>query len=203
LGQIGLHQKNDKMKVTKFTNLLVVGITLSLAAVGCHNHKPVDVTEIPNGSPTGSGTTNLDNTGGVGDTNGSSGIAAVQAGAFADWKPDAETLKADSVYFAYDSAEIRSSEKSKVEAVAEYMKSHPEVALRVEGNCDERGTEEYNRALGDRRALKAREELAGLGADASRIVTISYGKDRPVDTADTDEAHSKNRRDDFIVLTKP
>ncbi len=191
------------MKVTKFTHLLAVGLTLSLAAVGCKNHKPVGYKEIE-GASAGSGDAGAGNSlSNNPDSGPSGGLAAVPAGTYADWKPDSETLKADSVYFAYDSAEIRSSEKSKVEAVAEYMKSHPEVALRVEGNCDERGTEEYNRALGDRRALKAREELAALGADASRIVTISYGKDRPVDTADTEQAHSKNRRDDFIVLTKP
>jgi peptidoglycan-associated lipoprotein len=203
LGQVGPHQKNDKMKVTKFTHLLAVGLTLSLAAVGCHNHKPQQVQEIP-GSTAGGGTNDLGNTGGMGDTNSASGgIPANPAGSHANWTEDSATLKADSVYFAYDSAEIRSSEKSKVSAVADYLKSNPAAAVRVEGNCDERGTEEYNRALGDRRASKAREELVALGIEASRVDTISYGKDRPVDTNNTDEGHSKNRRDDFVVLTKP
>ena len=73
----------------------------------------------------------------------------------------------------------------------------------MEGNCDERGTAEYNRSLGERRSLAAREELVGLGIDASRVDTISYGKDRPVDTGHSEESHAKNRRDDFVLLAPP
>ena len=84
------------------------------------------------------------------------------------------------VLFDYDSARIRPGEVSKLEAVAAYLKSNPG-KLVIEGHCDERGTAEYNRALGERRALAAREELSKLGIEASRISTISYGKDRPAD----------------------
>ena len=72
--------------------------------------------------------------------------------------------------------------------------------LLIEGNCDERGTEEYNRALGERRALAAREALAKLGIDPMRIRTISYGKDKPADPGHDEAAWAKNRRDDFVLL---
>ena len=70
----------------------------------------------------------------------------------------------------------------------------------VEGNCDERGTEEYNRSLGERRALAAREGLAKLGIDPMRVFTRSFGKDKPADTGHDDSAWAKNRRDDFVLL---
>ena len=72
--------------------------------------------------------------------------------------------------------------------------------LLIEGNCDERGTEEYNRALGERRALAAREALAKRGVSPERIRTISYGKDKPTDPGHDDAAWSKNRRADFVLL---
>jgi peptidoglycan-associated lipoprotein len=76
--------------------------------------------------------------------------------------------------------------------------------LRIEGHCDERGTEEYNRALGERRALAAREYLVlQKGLDASLVDTISYGEDRPADTGHNEAAWSKNRRDEFILLKPP
>ena len=89
------------------------------------------------------------------------------------------------------------------QAVADYLKGAPGDALLVEGHCDERGTEEYNRALGERRALALREALISGGADGQKIVTRSYGKDRKVDTGNSDAAHAKNRRGEFILLDPP
>ena len=105
------------------------------------------------------------------------------------------------VYFDYDSARIRPSEDSKLQAVAAYLKSNPG-KLVVEGHCDERGTAEFNRALGERRALAAREELVKQGADGSRITTISYGSDRPADMGHDEAAWSKNRRCEFVVVNQ-
>jgi len=105
------------------------------------------------------------------------------------------------VLFDYDSARIRPSEESKLQTVAAYLKSNPG-KLVVEGHCDERGTAEYNRALGERRALAAREELVKLGADGARITTISYGSERPADTGHDESAWSKNRRDEFVVVNQ-
>ena len=105
------------------------------------------------------------------------------------------------VYFDYDSARIRPSEDSKLQAVAAYLKSNPG-KLVVEGYCDERGTAEFNRALGERRALAAREELVKQGADGSRITTISYGSDRPADMGHDESAWSKNRRCEFGIVNQ-
>jgi peptidoglycan-associated lipoprotein len=105
------------------------------------------------------------------------------------------------VLFDYDSARIRPSEISKLEAVAAYLRSNPG-KLVIEGHCDERGTAEYNRALGERRALAARDELVKLGIEASRMSTISYGKDRPVDMGHDEAAWAKNRRCEFVVVSQ-
>ena len=105
------------------------------------------------------------------------------------------------VLFEYDSARIKPSEVSKLDAVAAYMKSNPG-KLVIEGHCDERGTAEYNRALGERRAIAAREELVKLGVDSSRMSTISYGKDRPADMGHDESAWAKNRRCEFVVVNQ-
>jgi peptidoglycan-associated lipoprotein len=105
------------------------------------------------------------------------------------------------VYFDFDSARIRPSEDAKLQAVAAYLKSNPG-NLVVEGYCDERGTAEFNRALGERRALAAREELVKQGADGSRITTISYGSDRPADMGHDEAAWSKNRRCEFGIVNQ-
>jgi peptidoglycan-associated lipoprotein len=105
------------------------------------------------------------------------------------------------VLFDYDSARIRPSEESKLEAVAAYLKANPG-KLVVEGHCDERGTAEYNRALGERRAIAARDELVKLGADTSRMSTISYGKDRPADPGHDETAWGKNSRCEFVVVNQ-
>ncbi len=112
---------------------------------------------------------------------------------------DRSRFAAQTVYFDYDSARLRPGEASKLETVAAYMKSHSGVKLVVEGYCDERGTAEYNRALGERRALAAREELVHMGVDAGRISTISYGKENPADPGHDEAAWSRNRRCDFVV----
>ena len=103
------------------------------------------------------------------------------------------------IYFDYDSAKVRPSEASKLETVAAALKGNSK-KLVIEGHCDERGTAEYNRALGERRAQAAREELARLGVDADRISTVSYGKDRPADPGHDESAWSKNRRCEFVTV---
>ena len=113
---------------------------------------------------------------------------------------DRPALAAYTIHFAFDSAAIKSSEQLNLESVVAALKLDASTKLLIEGNCDERGTEEYNRSLGERRALAAREALAKHGIDPSRIRTISFGKDKPADTGHDEAAWSKNRRDDFILL---
>lgn len=200
------------MKVTKLTNLMAIVIALAFAGSGC-KHKPVNVTEIP-GSKMGTPENNLntapmtpDNTLG-GGTNGemnieNTGIPANPAGSHEGWKRDESALSADTVYFAYDSSAIKPSEESKISAVADYLKSNASAAVEVDGHCDERGTEEYNRSLGERRALAIREKLVADGVDASRVDTVSFGKDKPAVEGHDESAWSKNRRGEFVVLTPP
>ena len=114
---------------------------------------------------------------------------------------DREKYKAQMVYFDFDRANVRASEASKVQEVANRFKSeNPETDLLVEGHCDERGTEEYNRSLGERRALAIRELLVGAGVPADRVHTLSFGKDKPAEPGHTEAAWSKNRRGEFILV---
>ena len=105
-----------------------------------------------------------------------------------------------SVYFKFDQSRIESTEASKMDAIASYLKSNPGTGVVIEGNCDARGSEEYNRALGERRALTAQEYLIEQGIDASRIKTISYGKEKLTALGSTEQDHMKNRRDDFVAV---
>jgi len=119
------------------------------------------------------------------------------------WLPNADIFKAYTAHFDFDSTAIKPADKPHLEAVAAELKSNPAWAVRVEGNCDERGTEEYNRSLGERRALALRESLISLGIDPTRVDTISYGEDKPVATGHDESAWKQNRRGDFIQLTPP
>jgi peptidoglycan-associated lipoprotein len=191
------------MKAIRFTTLMALGIALSFFASGCHpeNMKTIhgqpiatpEVPPMPSLPPPQLTTTMADST----------NIAMSDVPGHPNWIENAEQLKADSIHFAYDSSAVRSADKSKIAEVANYLKSNPQTAVRVEGNCDERGTEEYNRSLGERRALAAREELVRLGVASDRVDTISYGEDKPADTGHTPAAWEKNRRDDFVLLTPP
>ena len=103
------------------------------------------------------------------------------------------------IYFAFDRDTLTPAATANLDKSADWLNSHPEVAIIVEGNCDERGTNEYNMALGERRANSAKRYLVGLGISAERISTISYGEERPVDPAQNEAAWAKNRRDDFKI----
>jgi peptidoglycan-associated lipoprotein len=191
------------MKPIKLTNLLFAGLVLTIAVTGCRHHKPL-TTPLPRGGATGE--TEGPGAGGKisgepGAEGGLTGIASNPAGSHEGWIPNSDVFKSDTVYFAYDSSVVKPGEKAKVASVADYLKGNSSDAVKIEGHCDERGTEEYNRALGERRALAVREELIRLGIDQTRVDTISYGKDKPVDPGHNDSAWRKNRRDDFILLS--
>jgi peptidoglycan-associated lipoprotein len=194
------------MKKLKFLNLLVMVLVLSIGVVGCKKN-PYGVTPLPyakTGKPGGEGPGGPATTTPITPTippNGDGTIPVTDPNIFKDWPEDRATLSAQTVYFDFDRATVKSSEKSKIEAVADYIKKNPGNALRIEGHCDERGTEEYNRSLGERRALALREYLANLGSNPDRVLTVSFGKDHPVDPGHDEAAWAKNRRGEFIVLT--
>jgi len=104
------------------------------------------------------------------------------------------------VYFAYDSSQINPSERFKIEEVANHLRNNASVSIIVEGHCDERGSREYNLALGERRALAVRAYLIGLGIDGSQIQTKSYGEEKPAAYGHDEEAWSANRRAEFVLF---
>ena len=194
------------MKMTKLIYPLMFALAVSLATTGC-KHKPAGLTPLPGERNSQVGGGNEANTlpppGESMNPTGGVGVGGGQTAGLEEFEgmiKDPAALAAYTIHFAFDSAAIKSSEKSNLASVAAALKSDPNTKLLIEGNCDERGTEEYNRSLGERRALAAREALAKDGVDPSRIRTISYGKDKPVDPANNDAAWAKNRRDDFILL---
>ena len=103
------------------------------------------------------------------------------------------------VYFAFDKYTILPEGKEVLRNKAELMKKFPSIRVRIEGNCDERGTQEYNLALGERRANAAREFLTSLGVNAGQMETISYGKENPAVQGSGESVWQQNRRDDFRV----
>jgi peptidoglycan-associated lipoprotein len=106
------------------------------------------------------------------------------------------------IFFDYDKAEIRPDSREKLDKAAGWMKQHPEAEFLLEGHCDERGTREYNLALGDRRANATHDYLVSLGVDAAKLKTISYGKERPFVEGHDESAWSKNRRTHFVQTKK-
>jgi peptidoglycan-associated lipoprotein len=104
--------------------------------------------------------------------------------------------------FAYDSSELDSAAQAALNADAELLKKYPSWMVTIEGHADERGTAEYNLALGERRALAARNYLISLGVAADRLRTISYGKEFPFDAGHTEEAWARNRRAHFVITAK-
>ncbi len=106
------------------------------------------------------------------------------------------------IYFDFDKYNIRTGDAEVLKENAALLMKHPNVKIQIEGHCDERGTVEYNLALGERRASSAKKYLISLGVPEGRISTISYGEERPFDTGHNEEAWAKNRRGHFVVLSK-
>ena len=105
-------------------------------------------------------------------------------------------------FFDFDQSDLREDARSTLATDAQWLKKHPSVQVLIEGHCDERGTAAYNLALGDRRANAAKEYLVSLGIDASRIKTISYGKERPFCTESNETCWQKNRRAHLVITAK-
>jgi peptidoglycan-associated lipoprotein len=103
------------------------------------------------------------------------------------------------VLFAYDAAELSDEARATLEKHALWMQNHRAARIMIEGHCDERGTVDYNLALGDRRARAARDYLANLGVAGERLQTVSYGKERPLDGGSDESSHARNRRAHFVV----
>lgn len=108
-----------------------------------------------------------------------------------------QAFQAASIYFDFDRSELKPEARANLTKKAAWLRAHPEFSVRIEGHCDERGTNEYNLALGERRANAAFKFLNALGVSGNRITTVSYGEERPADPGHNESAWAKNRRDEF------
>jgi peptidoglycan-associated lipoprotein len=169
------------MRINRFT---VAAVAAALAVTGCAKKPPKELPPAPVNDTTGTDTTGQDQTGGVGTT--------VVPGSRADFLQ--AVRGADRIFFETDSYSVDDEDRQVLNAQAAWLRQHPNVRVTIEGHCDERGTREYNLALGDRRANAAKNYLASLGIDVGRMTTISYGKERPVALGSDEEAWAKNRR---------
>jgi len=106
------------------------------------------------------------------------------------------------IHFDFDKYDIRPEDTEILKENAALLMKYPKVKIQVEGHCDERGTNEYNLALGERRANAAKKYLLSLGISADRISSISYGEEKPMDVEHNEEAWDKNRRGHFVILSK-
>jgi len=109
-------------------------------------------------------------------------------------------FESQSIYFDFDKSDLKPEAQAGLKKKADWLRRNPGYSVRIEGNCDERGTNEYNLALGERRAASAKKFLAALGIAEDRMSIISYGEERPVDPGHNEAAWAKNRRDDFRLI---
>lgn len=112
-----------------------------------------------------------------------------------------KTLLATMIHFDFDKANIRPADASVLDQKVGILQANQTLRIRIAGHCDERGSDEYNLALGNRRAIAAKQYLVSHGVDALRIETVSYGKERPLDRDHNEEAWAKNRRDEFEIIS--
>ncbi len=108
----------------------------------------------------------------------------------------------DDIHFDFDKSDIKTDARETLQKNADWLQNNPDIKIQIEGHCDERGTAEYNLALGERRAMSTKKYLVSLGISADRIYTISYGEELPIDPNHSEDAWAKNRRAHFLIITK-
>ncbi len=137
-----------------------------------------------------------DTSGSLGDTSAASGSAGTSGAS------DAVSSDMATIYFGYDSFSLSSEARSSLKDNAAWLKSNGTATIQIEGHCDERGTTEYNLALGEKRANAVRDYMVKLGVASSRISVISYGEERPSDPGHDESAWSRNRRASFVMVSR-
>ena len=208
------------MRMNRVLVLLVAVIACTLLLSSCTKKPKIDLsgvarnpsvagTKTPGGASFGddglfvAGPTDLGEIGGDGALDGVGPWDAtdkpVAAGAGNDFLKNAERWEGV-VYFGYDQSDIVASERAKLDTLAVYLNENPGLGVVIEGHTDDRGSDEYNRALGERRALSVQQYLGLLGVADARMQTLSYGEDKPaVQNAVTDAGHQRNRRAEFVI----
>lgn len=161
-----------------FLRLIPVSILAAVVfAVGCSSSQPKPDTEIPTGAP------------------------SVTEDALGN-SDQGKAMGMQTVHFPYDSFTLDEAGKATLKANADIMNANATVKIQIEGHCDQRGGIQYNIALGERRANAAKNFLVDQGVKTDRISTISFGKEHLLDNAETEEAHAKNRRANFVIVSK-
>ena len=170
----------------RFASVALIGLAIALAfATGCSSRKkvspeaqveppPAESTPAPTGENTPPPSTHEENTG--------------------------ERMSLEDAFFDFDAFDLRSDAKTALEQDGKYLQKNSDARIIIEGHCDERGSVEYNLALGEKRARAAKDYLVSYGIPATRLTTISYGKERPFDSGHDEDAWAKNRR--AHVVTK-
>jgi peptidoglycan-associated lipoprotein len=162
--------------MTKFSSLMsLAALSAALLVAGCTTPKQAETTAPPS------------NGGGYSTPPATSTIVPGSA-------EDLRVNVGDTVHFAYNAYNIEDSDKAVLQRQATWLAKYPSVRVTVEGDCDERGTREYNLALGARRANAVKEYLVSLGVSAARVETISYGKEHPVCSESSEDCYAQNRR---------
>ena len=196
------------MKCSTMMAIVCCG-ALALAVTGCKYDDPTadeladqnNVTDVTTDDSMNAGK-DIDTEGGAGANADEANLADVTGLPF-DQDPNyARCTDVDfaPVYFGFDASQLAPAELAKIEAVAQHLKSKPNRVVIVEGNCDERGSNEYNLSLGELRAISIRDYLVTLGIDAQRIQTKSYGEEKPAVAGHDEGAWAKNRRGEFAVF---
>jgi peptidoglycan-associated lipoprotein len=197
--------------MTRLQSLALAALTTAIAVAAC-GKKP-DTTPTPAVTP---------DTAGAGAKRVADSIAAAQADSLAKARALADSIAraaaADSaaaaaragdevrsmlaamIHFEFNKAEIQGTDQTLLDQKIAILQKNPGLRIQVAGNCDERGSQEYNLALGNRRANAAKQYLVTHGIDAGRIETVSNGEERPLDPGHTEDAWAKNRRDEFSIL---
>jgi len=161
-------------------NATLTTLLLSVALVACSKKPPKELPPAPEG--TGQQTT---------DNSGLDNSDAAVPGSQADF---VASVASDTIYFDTDRYNVDSADAATLQSQAQWLARYPAKRITIEGHCDERGTRDYNLALGERRANAAKTYLVGLGVGAERISTISYGKERPVALGSDESSWARNRR---------
>jgi peptidoglycan-associated lipoprotein len=165
---------------TSLAALLLTGLV-----AGCATQSTDESSPAPAPAPTAMGTS-------------SSPRATSSGGIFGSRNAGAVMPQARSVYYEFDRSEIKADSTKVIDANAQYLREHPELKVKVEGNADERGSREYNLALGQRRADAVQKRMTILGIPSDRIETVSYGKEKPKAVGHDESAWSENRRSDIL-----
>lgn len=196
------------MNSVDFAKAIALSLILATTVVACKKN-PKNITPIPGARNVLPGSSPSDLAGGaIGDGQNVSGRPLGEGDSVLPGREDdgnfwvdREAFRDQVVYFDFDSSTVKPGERAKVQAVAARLRGEGTTKVRVEGHCDERGTAEYNRALGERRALSVREVLITEGVSPDRIATLSFGEDKPSVLGSDDSAWAKNRRAEFVLLT--